>query len=182
MSATIYLVRHGRTALNAQGRFRGRQNPPLDDQGYLDAAAPARALMGTGIEAVYASPLRRTMQTAEFVARAANARVHPEPDLIPSCGRELDPSDRSYEQKLILALSHRLPDRRLMAARILGQLRSRGAVPALERLALDGDDPYLQAEAARALQAIDPGNEVAARLAESGPILTRTARRPDAGR
>lgn len=82
MSATIYLVRHGRTALNAQGRFRGRQDPPLDDQGYLDAAAAARALMGTGIEAVYASPLRRTMQTAEFVARAANARVHPEQDLI----------------------------------------------------------------------------------------------------
>lgn len=110
------------------------------------------------------------------------AECGPGDEVCPSCGADLDPSDRSYEQKLILALAHRLPDRRLMAARILGRLRSRAAVPTLERLALEGDDPYLQAEAAHALQAIDPGNEVAARLAESGPILTRTARRPDAGR
>jgi HEAT repeat protein len=110
------------------------------------------------------------------------AECGPDDRICPSCGRELDPSERSYERKLILALSHRLPDRRLMAARILGERRSRAAVPALERLALAGDDPYLQAEAARALRTIDPGNEVAGRLAVSGPILTRAVQRPDATR
>jgi len=82
MSTTIYLVRHGRTALNAQGRFRGRQDPPLDDRGYVDAAEAAHALGGAGVKAVYASPLLRTRQTAEFIARASNGRVVPEPDLL----------------------------------------------------------------------------------------------------
>lgn len=82
MSTTIHLVRHGRTALNAQGRFRGRQDVPLDDRGFVDAAEAAHALLGSGIEVVYASPLLRTRQTAEFVARASNARVRTEPDLI----------------------------------------------------------------------------------------------------
>jgi probable phosphoglycerate mutase len=82
VSTTIYLVRHGRTALNAQGRFRGRNDVPLDDRGFVDAAEAARALAGAGIRAVYASPLLRTRQTAEFVARASNASVETEPDLI----------------------------------------------------------------------------------------------------
>jgi probable phosphoglycerate mutase len=82
MSTTIYLVRHGRTALNAQGRFRGRQDPPLDDRGFVDAAEAAHALGGAGIEAVYASPLLRTRQTAEFIAQASNTGIVPEPDLL----------------------------------------------------------------------------------------------------
>ena len=82
MSTTIYLVRHGRTALNAQGRFRGRQDPPLDDRGFVDAAEAAHALVGRGLRAVFASPLLRTRQTAEFIARASNTRVELEPDLI----------------------------------------------------------------------------------------------------
>ncbi len=75
MTATIHLIRHGRTALNAEGRFRGRRDVPLDDQGFIEAAAAARALTGVRLAAVHASPLRRTIQTAEFVAAAAGGRV-----------------------------------------------------------------------------------------------------------
>lgn len=82
MSTTIYLVRHGRTALNAEGRFRGRRDVPLDDRGFVDAAEAAHALVGSGLEVVYTSPLLRTRRTARFVARWSNARVRPEPDLI----------------------------------------------------------------------------------------------------
>jgi probable phosphoglycerate mutase len=70
VTATIYLVRHGRTALNAQRRFRGRENPPLDAEGIVQAAAAARQLTGSGIRAVYTSPLLRSVQTAEVIARA----------------------------------------------------------------------------------------------------------------
>ncbi len=82
MSTTIHLVRHGRTTLNAQGRFRGRNDVPLDDRGLADAAEAARALAGSGIVAVHASPLLRTRQTAEAVARATDAPIEIEPDLI----------------------------------------------------------------------------------------------------
>jgi broad specificity phosphatase PhoE len=70
VTATIYLVRHGRTALNAQRRFRGRENPPLDAEGIVQAATAARQLTSSGIRAVFTSPLLRGVQTAEVIARA----------------------------------------------------------------------------------------------------------------
>jgi broad specificity phosphatase PhoE len=82
VTTTIYLVRHGRTALNAQGRFRGRENSPLDGPGLREAAEVARALVDVGLRTVYSSPLLRCVQTAEFIARAASVPVVPEPDLV----------------------------------------------------------------------------------------------------
>ncbi len=38
MTTRVHLVRHGRTVLNAEGRFRGRRDVPLDDRGFVDAA------------------------------------------------------------------------------------------------------------------------------------------------
>ena len=34
---TVYLIRHGRTGLNAQGWLRGRSDPPLDEVGRVEA-------------------------------------------------------------------------------------------------------------------------------------------------
>jgi broad specificity phosphatase PhoE len=75
VTTTIYLVRHGRTALNAEGRFRGLRDVPLDDQGFVEAAAAGHALKDARLSVVHASPLRRTIQTAEFVASAGGGRV-----------------------------------------------------------------------------------------------------------
>lgn len=82
MTTRIFLVRHGRTALNAQGRFRGRRDVPLDEQGLADAAEAARRLARVRLVAVYTSPLLRTRQTAEAVAGPSGAPVVVEPDLI----------------------------------------------------------------------------------------------------
>lgn len=68
---TLYLVRHGRTLLNAQGRLRGRADPPLDATGSAQAARTAAALRDVGAAAVVSSPLRRAWQTAEAIADAA---------------------------------------------------------------------------------------------------------------
>lgn len=82
MTTRIFLVRHGRTALNAQGRFRGRRDVPLDEQGLADAAEAARRLARVRLAAVYTSPLLRTRQTAEAVAASSGAPIVVEPDLI----------------------------------------------------------------------------------------------------
>lgn len=82
---------------------------------------------------------------------------------------------RSYVQKLIAALRGPLPDRRLLAARLLGRLRSRAAVAVLTAIAREPDDPYLRAEAARALALIDPELPVVAELVRDGPLLVRSA-------
>ena len=59
----LILVRHGRTAWNAQGRLQGRVDEPLDELGLAQAAAVA-ARVGAADELI-SSPLRRAVQTAE---------------------------------------------------------------------------------------------------------------------
>lgn len=79
---TLYLVRHGRTTLNAQGRFRGRQDPPLDEQGQLEARAAGEHLARIPLVAVISSPLTRARQTAEAIANAHGLDVAIAPDLV----------------------------------------------------------------------------------------------------
>ena len=65
----IYFVRHGRTEWNAIRRMQGQWNSNLDDLGREQADVNGRWLAGMGIEALYASPLDRTRQTAEIINR-----------------------------------------------------------------------------------------------------------------
>jgi broad specificity phosphatase PhoE len=59
----IILLRHGRTALNAERRLQGRIDEPLDEVGLAQAAAAA-ARIGP-VDELIASPLIRAQQTAE---------------------------------------------------------------------------------------------------------------------
>ncbi len=68
MPATLVLVRHGRTALNADGRFRGLLDPPLDAVGLAEARAVGRALAERPVVRVVSSPLTRAVQTAGQIA------------------------------------------------------------------------------------------------------------------
>jgi broad specificity phosphatase PhoE len=64
----LYLIRHGTTTLNVQNRYRGRRDVPLDAQGWADAVEAARAMSDQHLAAVYAGPLRRTINTAQVIA------------------------------------------------------------------------------------------------------------------
>lgn len=63
-SVTVHLVRHARTAWNAERRFLGRTDVPLDDLGREQAAALALRFREVPLDAVYASPLARARETA----------------------------------------------------------------------------------------------------------------------
>ncbi|MEQ6898543.1 histidine phosphatase family protein [Microbacterium sp. KR10-403] len=78
MTATVYLVRHGRTTLNAQDRLRGLSDPPLDDVGVAQAEAVAAVLAGNDIAAVYSSPLQRAVWTAEAIAAQFGLSARPD--------------------------------------------------------------------------------------------------------
>lgn len=70
--ATIYFIRHGQTAWNAEGRLQGGRDIDLNPVGEAQAAAVAerlRALAGAHLaEADFvASPLRRTRRTMEIL-------------------------------------------------------------------------------------------------------------------
>jgi broad specificity phosphatase PhoE len=66
-AAVLILVRHGRTAANAQGLLQGRLDLPLDDLGRTQAALLAPVLQGAA--RVVASPLKRARETAEALGR-----------------------------------------------------------------------------------------------------------------
>jgi broad specificity phosphatase PhoE len=68
---TLILVRHGQTAVNAEGRLQGRIDAPLTDLGRLQAAACATAVGGA--TRIVASPLLRARQTAEALGGAGAA-------------------------------------------------------------------------------------------------------------
>jgi len=80
----IILVRHGQTAWNVESgeRFRGRTDLPLDDTGLAQAQALARRLADHPIAAVYSSPLKRAVQTAQPTAQRLGLAVQPLPGII----------------------------------------------------------------------------------------------------
>jgi broad specificity phosphatase PhoE len=72
---TVYLARHGSTAWNESPRFRGLADVPLSEKGFAQARALAAMLASTPLVAVYSSPLRRAMQTAEEIAKVCGLDV-----------------------------------------------------------------------------------------------------------
>jgi len=65
----LYLVRHGQSDGNAEGRFGGHSPTPLSDLGVKQAELTARALAKEKIHAIYSSDLHRAVQTAEPLAK-----------------------------------------------------------------------------------------------------------------
>lgn len=78
----IYLVRHGRTSLNAAGVLRGHLDPALDDLGRLQAAWLGAALGRRGAQVVVASPLRRAVETGQAIASSSGVEIETDPRLI----------------------------------------------------------------------------------------------------
>ena len=85
MPTRIYLVRHGATVLTAEDRFAGSSEVPLSDEGRAQVAALAERLRCDALDAVYASPMGRTLETARIIGAPHGLEPRPEPDL-----REID--------------------------------------------------------------------------------------------
>lgn len=64
----IFLIRHGETDWNRQGRFQGREDIPLNETGMEQARLCGEALKGEHFAAVITSPLRRARKTGEIIA------------------------------------------------------------------------------------------------------------------
>jgi broad specificity phosphatase PhoE len=73
----VYLVRHGQTAWNVGEIFRGRADIPLDETGKREVHLAGEALKAETIHAVYSSPLSRSMETAENIAKFHSIPVKP---------------------------------------------------------------------------------------------------------
>lgn len=73
----LLLARHGETNWNREQRFQGHADPPLNQTGRTQAADLSVALAAEPLAAVYSSPLRRALETAEIVAAAHEEQPMP---------------------------------------------------------------------------------------------------------
>jgi probable phosphoglycerate mutase len=75
------LWRHGQTTWNAEHRFQGQTDIPLDPTGEAQAEQAARRLATLRPAAIVASDLSRAQQTAAALARLTGLAVTPDKDL-----------------------------------------------------------------------------------------------------
>ncbi|GAA4506393.1 histidine phosphatase family protein [Brevibacterium yomogidense] len=76
MVRSLTLLRHGRTSYNAEGRFQGQVDVPLDELGLEQARAVALHLAGSAsISRIVSSDLRRAAQTAQALSEATGVPV-----------------------------------------------------------------------------------------------------------
>ena len=82
---TLLLVRHGETDWNAERRWQGHADVPLNERGREQARALAEQLAGESVDAIYSSDLSRARDTADILGARLDVPVVVDADL-----REID--------------------------------------------------------------------------------------------
>ncbi len=77
----LWLVRHGQTDWNLQGRYQGNVDLPLNATGEAQARALAAEMDGARLQAIYTSDLQRAHTTAQILAEGSHAPLFVEPQL-----------------------------------------------------------------------------------------------------
>lgn len=77
----IYLIRHGATQLTEEDRFAGSSDVTLSDEGRRQIASLAERLKNEELDAIYTSPLIRTVETARILAAPHRLEPIAEPQL-----------------------------------------------------------------------------------------------------
>ena len=72
--ARVFIWRHGRTMWNAERRFQGQADPPLDDVGRAQAAQAAALLASLRPDVIISSDLQRAYQTAEALGTVSGVQ------------------------------------------------------------------------------------------------------------
>lgn len=81
MTTTIILVRHGQTVWNTREVFRGQTDIELDETGLKQAELLGAYLSQGKVDAVFSSPLKRAVQTAQAIVRRHGLAVEIAPGL-----------------------------------------------------------------------------------------------------
>lgn len=68
MHMKLYFIRHGETVWNTQAKLQGKSDIPLNEKGVALARVTGEALADVPFAAIYSSPLKRALQTAQLVA------------------------------------------------------------------------------------------------------------------
>ncbi|MBE7722824.1 MAG: histidine phosphatase family protein [Lacrimispora celerecrescens] len=78
----IYLIRHGQTDWNIQGRIQGSHDIPLNEAGQRQAEQVAKGMDSRRVSRVFSSTLTRAVETAEKIGSRQKAEICSMPQLI----------------------------------------------------------------------------------------------------
>jgi broad specificity phosphatase PhoE len=109
----LWLVRHGQTDWNVQGRWQGQapDAPPMNAAGVDQVEALSEHLDGVRFTALYCSDLLRARQTADILARRTGLAVVPDARLREiALGEWEGMLGAEIEQRYPLELAQRLVD------------------------------------------------------------------------
>lgn len=94
----IYLVRHGQTDWNVEGRNQGRTDIELNETGIKQAEETAKKLEGKKFDKVFSSPLKRAYKTAQIIC---DDHIVLDERLIERCNGDLEGKLRSEYKDLV---------------------------------------------------------------------------------
>lgn len=77
----VFIVRHGQSEWNVEGRRQGQLDSPLTDSGRCSAQAVGSILSKLDADALFSSPLGRAWQTAQIIDALLGLGVQSEPGL-----------------------------------------------------------------------------------------------------
>ncbi len=99
----LFLIRHGETDWNLEGRYQGQSDILLNANGLLQAEKLAETLRTQHLDAIYSSDLTRARRTAEILARVSESPLHIDPRL-----REINQGQ--WEGMLFSEIRERYPE------------------------------------------------------------------------
>ncbi len=75
MGVKLFLIRHGQTLWNEEGRYQGDHDIGLTRLGIRQAKLAAKYLSRVNFSNIYSSPLKRAIDTANIIGRARNLKI-----------------------------------------------------------------------------------------------------------
>jgi alpha-ribazole phosphatase len=81
MGVKLFLIRHGQTDGNVEGRYQGSLDTSLTATGLKQATMAKKYLSKVRFYSIYSSPLKRAVQTAEIIAKGSKLEIKKRKDL-----------------------------------------------------------------------------------------------------
>ena len=75
MGVKLFLIRHGQTSWNVEGRYQGDKDIDLNGVGIKQAKLAAKYLSRINFSNIYCSSLKRTIDTANIISKGRNLQI-----------------------------------------------------------------------------------------------------------
>lgn len=102
----IYVVRHGQTDYNKKHVFQGRIDIPLNETGIEQAKKTALKFENIKVDMILVSPLKRAIQTADYINDITKAPIQIEERLIERCFGDMEGQQNREDWNIKMMLDY----------------------------------------------------------------------------